>query len=134
MQETTLTLAVDHDHDGTPTNEVFTKIKQDTTAGRSVYKGADHTAAVRNLLSISAREAIPSGDFKGVAKSSLKFTQDLTVPNAVGDDIVAPEIAEVTFSLPVGTTAASAMHLRERVIAALNSQAFIIALTTGSEV
>lgn len=124
-----LVLSVDPAHDSNPQDETYSKVKEDSSLGRSVYTGADHSLTMRETLTVSAREPIPSGQFRGVAKSSIKFTEDLTIPNALGDDIVAPQIGEISFSLPVGTTAAQAMHLRQRLVAALNSESFITTLT-----
>lgn len=133
MLDNTVTMAVDHDHDGTPTDEVFSRY--DEFNNRTIYIGADHSLETRNLMTVTRNFPTVSGNFKGVAKSSVKFTQDIEV-NGVDSTttIVAPDIASINFSLPVGFTAAEALHLRERMIAALNNQDFITRLTESLEI
>lgn len=131
MLDNILTFAVDHDRDDTTTDELYER-DNEVTANRTVYKGADHTLALRNTMTVGRNWPKASGNFPGVAKTSVKFTQDIEVAGVdTSTTIVAPDIAEASFSLPVGTTAAQAMHMRERLIAALNHQDFITRLTEG---
>lgn len=134
MLDNTITLAVDHDRDATPTNEGYTRY--DESKDRTVYIGADHSLdTARNTLTVTRSFPTVSGNFRGVKKSSLKFTQDYSVDGVdATTTLVAPIIAGITFSIPVGATVAAAMHLRERLRAALDDQDFITRLTEGLEI
>lgn len=133
MLDNTITFDVDHDRDATPTEEVFSKFQE--FLNRSVYNGADNSDALRNQMVVTRNEPTVSGNFRGVKKTSLKFTQDIEVAGVDTETtLVAPIILSLSLSLPVGTTAASAMHLRERMRAALDDQDFITRLSEGREV
>jgi hypothetical protein len=60
--------------------------------------------------------------FKGVAKTSVKFTFDISVPSTIGESspVVAPMIVEASFSIPVGATPAQVLEIRQKLVALLN--------------
>lgn len=133
MLDNVLTLAVDHDRDATPTDEDYTRFEENLN--RSLYVGDDHSVESRNTMTVTRSLPTVSGNFRGVKKTSLKFTQDYEVAGVdATTTLVAPIIISVSFSVPVGATAAAAMHLRERVRAALDDQDLMTRLTESMEI
>jgi len=122
MQDNTITLGVDVANDSNVVNAVFTRHSEELN--RSIYNEAGHTLASRDTLTFNRTAPKPNGDSRGMARSAIKFTQDVSVANASGDGtIVLPLIGEVSFSVPVGTTPAQTMELRQRIIAILDDDA-----------
>lgn len=133
MLDNTITLSVDDTNDDTPVNQVYTRYEE--AANRSSYIGSDHTLSDRNLMTVTRNFPTVSGNFRGVAKSTLKFTQDVEVEGVdATTDVNSSVIAAVSFSIPVGTTAALAMEIRQRLIAALDDDDFMVRLTETLEV
>lgn len=118
MQPNTITLSVDLLNNGTPTDEVFTR--QEELVNRSTYRGPNHSLQARNMCQLYRTLPKRAGNFLGTAKLSLKFTHDITVVGADGNNLSAPAIGEVVFSLPVGMSDADKKALRQRIIAALD--------------
>jgi len=120
MQPDPLTLSVDAANNGTPANEDYDRHLEEPN--RSTYVGATHTEASREMLQLYRTAPRRSGESRGVAKCSAKFTQDISVPNASGSgDIVIPLIGEVSFAVPLGATAAETKHLRQRIVSFLDT-------------
>lgn len=119
MLDNQITLHVDKLSNDTLVDEVYTRFEE--YANRSIYIGEDHSLSTRNLCAVTRAFPTISGNFKGVAKTALKFTQDIEV---AGVDTTtsnsAPMIGAVNFSIPVGATSAQTMHLRQRIIAGLD--------------
>lgn len=89
---------------------------------RTVYMGETHTLAKRDLLGLYRTANKPSGNFKGTAKTAVKFTEDIIVDGVDGiAQLTAPIIVEVSFSIPVGATAADVLRLRQTAIALVDS-------------
>lgn len=133
MLDNTITLSVDAANDSNPANQVYTRYEE--AANRSSYIGSDHTLSVRNTMAVTRNFPTVSGNFRGVAKSSLKFTQDVEVDGVdATTSNISPVIAVVNFSIPVGTTAAEAMEIRQRLIAALDSDTLMARLTESLEI
>lgn len=128
MQATTVTLAVDVDNDGLAlVNEVYSKYEE--YQNRSTYIGADHALDDRNTFGIYRTLPTRSGNFKGTGKSAVKFTQDFQVPGVDSSTtLTAPVIVDVSFSVPVGVSQADLIHMRQRVIALLDSDSFMNSL------
>jgi len=120
------TLTITTDIGGTPTAEDFNRDEE--YLNRSVYTGTAHTLSMRDQLTLYRTKPKANGNFRGMAKSAAKFTKDITVPGVDGADIVAPLLGEVSFSLPVGFTAADSSLVRERIVALINEEAFIAQL------
>jgi hypothetical protein len=122
MLANTLVLEVDVNHDGTATadaTEQFTRYEE--TQNRTVYIGENHTPGERNLITFSRSTPKRAGNFKGVGKSSVKFTQDITVAGVDSTTNVGSAIIiEVNFSVPVGTTRAQLLAIRQRLVAMLD--------------
>lgn len=133
MLDNVVTLAVDHDRDATPTDEAFVRFEEHLN--RSLYTGADHSVESRNTLTLTRSIPKVSGNFRGVKKTSLKFTQDKVIAGVdATTTVVAPLILSVAISVPVGSTAADCMHLRERVRAVLDDQDVMTRLTESLEI
>lgn len=119
MQDQVLTLAVDELNNATPTDHVFDRY--DYFQNRSIYQGENHSSVARDTLTLYRTPEKPSGNFKGVRKSAFKFSTDKAVTGADGlATLTSPIIAEVSFSVPVGVTAADMMIARQRCIALLD--------------
>lgn len=133
MLDNTITLAVDLLNTGVPTNLVLTRI--DEFQNRSKYKSPAHNFSLRDTVDFYRTFPVKTKDFNGVAKSAIKFTQDIEVPGVVVSDTrVAPMIGEISFSLPVGFTSAEVLVLRQRMIAALDNDVLMGRLNEGLEV
>lgn len=133
MLDNTITLSVDAANDSNPANQAYTRYEE--FSNRSSYIGSDHSLSERNVLSCTRNFPTVSGNFPGVAKSSVKFTQDIEIEGVdTSTTLVAPIIVAVSFSIPVGATAAEAMELRQRVIAALDDDDFMVRLTETLEI
>jgi len=127
MLDNTITLAVDELNTDSTTNHVFDRFEE--YSNRSVYIGANHALTARDTLSFYRSFPKASGNFKGVAKTSFKFTQDLVVDGVDGiAQLTSPIITEVSFSVPVGVTAAEQMIARQRNIALLDDDTLMVAL------
>lgn len=131
MLDNILTLPVDLLNNGTLSNQAFRRF--DEYQNRTVYIGPSHTLDFKDTMTLYRTPPKPSGNFRGTAKTSIKFSKDSIILGRDGVDVIAPEIGEINFSLPVGTTSANALILRQRMIAALD-HAFAVALTEQLEV
>jgi len=130
MQPNTIALDVNDDNDdGTTPVVTATYSRYDEYQNRAEYIAEDHTLALRNKLGIYRTFPKPSGNFLGVAKSAIKFTQDYSLAGAdATTTITAPGIIEVSFSLPVGMTPAQTLELRMRVAAMIVTDAVMAPL------
>jgi hypothetical protein len=132
MLDNTIVLPVDPANDGNIVNENYTRY--DYGANRATYVGDDHSLSSRNMFAVTRSFPTASGNFKGVGKSSIKFTQDIVVDGVdVTVQNTSPIIGAVNFSIPVGCTSAQAMLVRQRLVAAID-HAFAIQLTERLEV
>jgi hypothetical protein len=125
MQSNEITLVVDELNDGDTTadsTEVWTRFEE--YQNRSTYIRADHSLDARRTLSLYRSFPKVNGNFKGVSKTSLKFTTDTSVDGVDGvTSLTAPIIVEVNFSIPVGATAAEVLIVRQRALALLDLDA-----------
>jgi len=127
MQDNVITLAVDELNNDTTVDYDFTRYEE--YQNRSVYIGEDHDLAARDTLTLYRTHPKVSGNYKGNAKSTLKFSQDFAVDGVDGvATLTAPVIAEVSFSVPVGVSAADRMIIRQRIIAILDDDTFMESL------
>lgn len=118
MQPNTITLAVDTENLGVTTNEVYTRFEE--YLNRSVYIGSGHSLSSRNTLSFYRTNPKIAGNFRGTAKSAVKFSQDTSVPGVNDSPLTAPLIIEVSVSVPVGITPAKTLVARQRALALLD--------------
>lgn len=123
-----ITLSVDAENDGVgPVSEVYTRFEENLN--RSIYIGSDHELTDRNTLTFYRTQPKVAGNFRGVAKTSFKFSKDFSVTGVDGvATITAPVIVEVSFSIPVGVSAADQLHIRQRVLALLDLDAVMLPL------
>lgn len=126
MQPNTITLSVDKTNSGSPTNVVYNRLEE--LVNRSTYGGPAHSFASTDTQQFYRTLPQRSGAFLGAAKTSVKFTKSVTVPSAQGEDTVYPLIGEVSFSIPVGTTAAEVKELRQTILAILDRDDIMDAL------
>lgn len=127
MQPQELTLQVDPLNDDTIVPELY--VRSDYFQNRSQYIGASHALDARDTIGLYRSYPTKNGNFKGVQKTAVKFTQDVTV-NGVegGTTLSAPVIGEINFSIPVGAPSADALKLRQRMIAILDDDTTMDAL------
>lgn len=120
MQPNVITIAVDAANNATPADENYTRFEE--LQNRSTYIGVLHLPEDRDLLALYRTAATKNGNFKGVSKSAVKLTKDVQVPGVDSSTtLTAPIIIEVSFSVPVGTTAAEVLHARQRAVALLDT-------------
>lgn len=131
MQSNTITLSVNHDNDdGTTATIPYTFSRYEEFQNRSQYIESNHTLALRNMLGLYRTPPKVSGNFRGTAKSSVKFTKDFSVPGVdASSEIIVPGICEVSFSLPVGVTAAESKEIRMAMVALLQDDTVMVSLT-----
>lgn len=128
MQPNSITLPVDELNNGTPVNETLTRFEE--FQNRAVYIGENHSMTEKDTLSLYRTFPKPNGNFKGVSKTSVKFSRDVAVLAVDGTTISAPLIIEVSFSLPVGVTDAEILLHRQRAIALLDLDTVMVPLNS----
>lgn len=112
-------LSVDILNNGTPSTESFFRLTEELN--KSTYRGPNHSIATPNTLAFYRTLPKRSGTYPGSAKSTVKLTESVTVPNTEGVDTSASAIVECNFSIPVGVSAAKTLALRQRMIAVLDA-------------
>jgi hypothetical protein len=119
MLDNTITLAVDEENDDSTTNHVYSRYEE--YQNRSLYIGASHALDDRDMIGFYRTNPKASGNFKGVAKSAVKLTKDITVDGVDGvASLTSPIIIEIGFSVPVGATSAERILARQTMLAALD--------------
>jgi hypothetical protein len=128
MQGNTIVFNVDTLNDTTTiVEETYTRFEE--YLNRSKYVGETHSLSSRDELSLYRTFPKQAGNFLGVARSAIKFSYDITVTGVDGtSEITSPIIAEVSFSVPVGATAAETLLVRQRVLALLDLDAVMAPL------
>lgn len=128
MQPNEISLAVDEDNSGSgTTNHIYTRFEE--FLNRAVYISSSHALDAKDTLSFYRTLPKPSGNFRGVAKTALKFSQDILVTGVDGtSQLTAPIIIEVSCSLPVGASASQALIARQRAVTLLDTDAIMVAL------
>lgn len=113
MQDSIITLPVDVTNTDTYVDLEF--FRQEEYLHRSLYISADHQPDSRDTLGLYRSPIKPTSAYKGVMRVSFKFTKDVSVLNPVGETITSPMIAEVSFSVPVGTSDSDRLELAQKV-------------------
>lgn len=122
-----ITISVDAANDSNPANQVYSRF--DSYQNRSVYIGADHAPDARNMLGFYRTFPTKSGNFKGVAKTSVKFTQDVEVSGVDSSTtLTSPIILDLSFSVPVGAPVADLVEVRQRLLALIDNDTFMNSL------
>jgi len=128
MQPDTITIGVDELNDGILVNHEYKRFTQ--FPDRTVYVGPGHSVAMRNMMTLYRSFPKENGNFKGVAKISVKFTRDIMIPGVdTTTTIIAPEIVETKFSIPVGVTSAEALIERQKIVGILDMDSIMVSLT-----
>lgn len=118
MLDNTIVLPVDATGANTThSNETLSRYKE--YENKTTYRFADHTLAARNQLDVYRNDITPSGNYLGNAKGTFKLTEDLVVTAKDGTDVVAPVIASLQLSIPVGVSDAEFRHIIGRLQAML---------------
>lgn len=126
MQPNELTLAVDLENTAVTTNKTYTRFEE--YLNRAMYIGEGHSLSARNTLSFYRTMPRISGNFRGTAKTAVKFSRDLSLLGVDGTTVVAPQILEVSFSNPVGVTPAQSLEFRQYGVALLDRDDIMAAL------
>lgn len=114
-----ITLPIDTANTGVTTDLTYSRYEEQTN--RSTYISAVHEPGRRDILAFYRSVPKPAGVFKGVRKSSVKFTHDVTVDDSAGGTIDCPVILEINFSIPIGVSTAVILELRQRLVALLDA-------------
>lgn len=126
MQPNTITVAVDYLNNASTTNEVYTRFEENLN--RSQYIGAAHSLSAKDTCTLYRTSPKIAGNFKGVSKTAFKFSKDVVVTGVDGENVSSAVIVEVSFSIPVGLTAAQTMVIRQRALALLDLDAVMAPL------
>lgn len=129
MQPNQIILTVDPENTGVTESQTYDRYEE--SLNKSVYIGATHVPESRDTMALYRTQPTKSGNFKGVAKSAVKFTEDIAVAGVDSSTtLTAPMIVDVSFSIPVGATDAQVEEIRQRVIAALDDSVMMRGLNT----
>lgn len=130
MQDNTIAIDVNTDNDDGTTaavSAVYARFEE--YLNRSVYIHQNHTLAMRDQLSLYRTLPKTSGNFRGTAKSAVKFTKDFLVAGTDTETmLVAPAILEANFSLPIGLTPAQTLEMRMRLAAMILFDTVMVSL------
>lgn len=74
---------------------------------RTEYHSPSHTVVARDTMAFSRQAVKPTKEIRGIVRSNLKFTMDVSVLNADGSgNITLPIIVSTDFAIPVGAVEA----------------------------
>jgi len=122
MLDNIITLPVDELHNSTDVDCAFSRHEENTN--RTIYISPVHTLVLPDTLTFYRSPVKPSGNFKGVAKTSAKPSQAILVDGVdTSTEVSAPIIIDVGFSIPVGATPAQVLLARQRAVALLDLDA-----------
>jgi len=120
MQADTITLAVDTANTGSTTSTAFSRYAEELN--KTTYIGASHVPnSTVDTLVFGRSLPTKNGTFLGTGKSQAKFTRTMSVAASDGTTLKVPLIIDVNFSVPVGTTSAELVKLRQTAIALLDN-------------
>lgn len=115
MISNSITLAVDALNNGTSANIEIVRIGEGANSSR--YKFPDNSLIQRDYVDFYRTFNKKSGNYNGSAKCAMKITRDVTVPGVdATTSIVAPQICQVSFANPVGTSDANQVELAMRLV------------------
>lgn len=128
MQPNDITLNVDYLNNAITTAEAYER--SEVYLNRSTYVGSAHTLESRDIINFYRSFPTKSGNFKGVSKTSFKLTKDFSVTGVDGvSTLTAPMLVEISFSIPVGVSAADILKCRQRALALLDTDTVMDKLT-----
>lgn len=116
MLDNTITLAI-----GDPAvNTAYTR--DETLVNRSLFVGPANSSILRDQMNIYRTKPKKSGNFAGVMKSEVKFTEDFIVPGVdTTTSQAAPFILDISASIPVGVSNEDIQAGLDRAIAFLSN-------------
>lgn len=127
MLDNVITLAVDELNDTNTVDHVYSRFEE--FQNRSVYTMSNHSVISRDTLTFYRTFPKVMGNFKGTAKSAMKFSKDYAVEGVDGiASLTSPLIFEVSCSVPVGIVVADQMISRQRAIALLDGDTLMVKL------
>lgn len=131
MLAETYELPVDVLNNGTTEDQTLKR--DDYVTNRSTYVFEDsHDREARDQVQFYRTYGKRSGNSRGSDKCAIKITTDISVDNADGSgQIILPLIGEVSFSIPLGTTDAQTLVLRQRLVALLDEDSIAGALNNA---
>lgn len=116
MLPDSIVLPVDRANNETIVNETLTRFEE--YLNRAVYITGAHVVGTPDTLSFYRTSPKPTGNFRGVQKTSTKFSRMIMVAGVDGTStIAAPIIVETSYSIPVGATEEQILLARQRNIA-----------------
>ena len=122
MQPDIISITVDPLNDAT--TEVQTYSRFEEFLNRSKYIGENHSLDAREELTLYRTFPKQAGNFRGVGKSAVKFATDIVVPGVDSTtSLNTAIIAEVSFSVPLGASAADVLLMRQRIMGLLDLDA-----------
>lgn len=127
MLDNLITLPVDQSGNNTTfVNEVLTRFRE--TENKTTYRFPDFKLADRNQIDIYRNDIMPSGNYLGNAKGTVKITDDTIVLAKDGTEVVTPQISSLAMSIPVGTSDATFYANLGRLQALVNNKALMYAI------
>jgi hypothetical protein len=133
MQPNEITLGVDEANDTVIVNHVFTRNEE--YLNRSVYQSDVSSLVAKDTMTFYRTFPKSNGNFRGVAKSAVKFSKDHVVDGVDGvSQLTSPVIVEVSFSIPVGVSDADVLLMRQRCVALLDDDTVMDALNVQQRV
>ena len=118
-----IVLSVDVANNNTPVAVNLARFREVTD--ETVYKLPSHTLSLRNLVAFSRTFPKQVGNFRGLARAKIVFTQDVTVVGVDGANIVAPFTFIVEARTPVGVSLGDQVSKRQHVISLLDNDALM---------
>jgi hypothetical protein len=133
MQPNQIVLAVDEANDTVLVNHTFDRF--DEYQNRTVYASDVSSLSAKDQLTFYRTFPKSNGNFKGVAKSALKFSWDQVVDGVDGvSQLTSPIIMEISFSIPVGSSDEAVLLMRQRGIAILDDDTIMDKLNLQQQI
>jgi hypothetical protein len=131
-QSEVIALTVDPANDGNPETQNYANQQRKDTF--SLYREENSDLKNRDELRLAATLPKRSGNFPGVVRSEARFTKTVEVEGVDTTTTVAGVATGIiSFSLPLGTSAATATLLRQRMIGLLDDDDIMDDLTLLGE-
>lgn len=118
MLPNTITLSVNTDNDENIVNQVYNRFRE-LTPDRTVYSREGTSPSARDELTFSRVFPKKNGSFPGVHRPGIKLAQDTSVEGLNGDTLKTQIIADLSFSIPVGTSPELVLEFKQRLAAVL---------------
>jgi hypothetical protein len=124
-QDNVITLSVDEANDANVADYEYRRLNDHLFRSDYIHS-SNHAVDSRDTLNFYATPAKPAGNFRGVQRSSYKFTTDIVVSGVDGvAEITSPIITEVKQSIPVGATNAQILLERQKALAMIDTDAIM---------